>query len=180
MQTGSRVSCTERLWALREERGQPDRAGRGRKPAKKRKSNLSTPSLIFIQTWESSFASHASTPPISLFLYYPPPLSLCPFYYLFPFTFFPLIMTGLISSLTYSIDYSWATGEEKSSRVHPASRKQLQLKDKPVLKHLEKLLVTRLEFLGLFQCFPFQWLTVPNITWHHVDMFLENNRKHLQ
>lgn len=160
MQTGSRVSCTERLWALREERGQPDRAGRERKRDKKRKSNHSTPSLIFIQTWvklciSCLHPSHFSLPLLS-FPSLPLPLLLpIPFHFFSSHHDWP----HLISSLTYSIDYSWATGEEKSSRVGPASRKQLQLKDKPVLKHLEKLLVTRLEFLGLFQCFPFQWLT---------------------
>lgn len=48
MQTGSGVRCTGRLWALREERGQPVRAGRERRERdQKRKSNLPTPQPHF-------------------------------------------------------------------------------------------------------------------------------------
>lgn len=97
MQTGSRVTSTERLCVLRKERGQPERAGRERKKHKKRKSNLSTPSLIFIQTREPSVASRASAPPLSLFLYYPSPLPL-PHLLPIPFNSLPLIITRLLSS----------------------------------------------------------------------------------
>lgn len=115
MQTGSRVRCTERFGALREERGRLDRAGgeREREWDKKRKNNLSTPSLIFIQARESSFASRASTPPLSLIHYYPSPLPL-PLLLPIPFQFFPLIMTSLFSSPaspTVSI-----TAEQQGSR----------------------------------------------------------------
>lgn len=79
----------ERLWALGEERGQLGRAGRERERQKKRKSNLSTPSLIFIQAWESSFASRASTPPLSFFLFLCYPfLLLLPLLLPIPFHFF--------------------------------------------------------------------------------------------
>ena len=98
MQAGSRVTSTERLWALRKERGQPERSGEGeKKNTKKRKNNLSTPSLIFIQTREPSVASRASAPPFSLFLYYPSPLPLPPLLPI-PFNSLPLIRTRLLSS----------------------------------------------------------------------------------
>lgn len=139
MQTGSRVSCTARLQALREERGQPARAGRKRESErdtqtdKKRKSNLSTPSLIFIQTRVKLCLScfHPSVSSLSL-LSFPSPFAPS-ITYSFSLFFPLLIMAHLISSLTYNIYYSRGTGKGKK-RSCPAPCKYLQLKDKSVLK----------------------------------------------
>lgn len=119
VQRGCRLEarCTGRLWALREERGQPARAGRVREGNETKRERVISPhpSLIFIQTRESSVATRASSPP---FFFFPLSssiilrLALCPFHYLFPFTSFHShrTMPHLISSLTYCIYYGRATG----------------------------------------------------------------------
>lgn len=173
MQTGSRVSCIERLWALREERGQPDRAGRETESKAKRERVISPHPASFSFKHESQ-ALHLVPPPLP-FLSSSIILPLSPFdpsitYSLSLFFLSSwLVSSHLQPHLQYRLRQSNRGGEKQPSW----SELVLQLKDKSVLKH-KKLLVTRLEFLGLFRCFPFQWFNWPKISWHYVDMFLES------
>lgn len=111
MWTGSRVSCSERLWALGGEGGQLGRAERERET--KRERVISPHPASFLFKHESSSASRSSSPPATLFFCYPPLLFLA---FLLPLPFHFFFLT-LIFSLTYSIYYTRAEADEKSSRV---------------------------------------------------------------
>lgn len=121
MQTGSRVSGTERLQALRVERALPARAGRERERQTKRERVISPHPASFLFKHESSFASRAFTPPFPLVPYYPSPLPL-PLLLPIPFHFFfLLIMAHLISSPaspTTSITAEEQGRKKKTTKLH--------------------------------------------------------------
>lgn len=128
-QTGSRVSGMERLWALGEERGQLGRAGE-RERDKKRERVISPHPASFLFKHESRALPLAPPPLPSLFFSSSVTLSFCscPFYYLFPFTFFsppsPHNSPPLISQLhTTAEQQERRKKKKKRSRVGPASRK---------------------------------------------------------
>lgn len=118
-QTGSRVSGMERLWALGEERGQLGRAGE-RERDKKRERVISPHPASFLFKHESRALPLAPPPLPSLFFSSSVTLSFCscPFYYLFPFTFFPplLLITHLLSSLSFTLQQSNRRGEKKKKK----------------------------------------------------------------
>lgn len=131
MQNGS--GSTERVMAFRDQRGQPERG------KKEKESSLRTLPHFYSHT---SFPSQASAPPFSLSSFIILPVSIWPFYYLFPFLF-PSHHSSppLIFSLTYCIYYGLARGEHTSEMV-PPSRKFLQLEDKSLLKRTERIPLT--------------------------------------
>lgn len=119
--------------AFRDQRGQPERR---KNKKKRRKSNLSTPCLIFIQTQALPLRprpSLFSLPLLSFLSQSAPSIT-------YSLSLLPHITAHLLSS-SASPTVSITAREKNSPEMVPPSRKYQQLEGRSILKHVEGLLL---------------------------------------
>lgn len=129
----------QRGWWLPETK--EDSLREGKNETKKRKSNVSIPCLIFIQT-QALPLRPLPLPFLSSFIILP--VSICPSI-TYSLSLFPLITASLFSS-SASPTVSITVREKNTPKMVPPSGKYLQLEDKSLLKQVQGILLTQ-EFL---------------------------------